>query len=152
MEEEVVFLISRGKFQVGVVSIVIRVRAERPGFRILTRVWHLCLQRNLDTVSGASPASYSVGVAGSFPVLNRLSRNTKYSSVSSAEGKNKWQAYQILNFNLRVTCSAITLTEFVVWHVFPNEYVSRQTPQIGDPPFVNYICDIQRYQFKQLVH
>jgi hypothetical protein len=28
----------------------------------------------------------------------------------------------------------ITLTEYVVWPVFPNEYVSRQTLQMGDLP------------------
>jgi len=38
MEGGVVFRISRGKFQVGVVIVVIRLRTERGGVRILARV------------------------------------------------------------------------------------------------------------------
>jgi len=50
--------------------------------------WNSLFSTVLHTVSGAHPASYTMGTCGTFPGVNRPGRNADNSPLSSAGAKN----------------------------------------------------------------
>jgi hypothetical protein len=50
----------------------------------------ISLPQNFRTGSGAHPASYSMDIVGSFPVVKWPGRDVNYSSLSTAKDKNEW--------------------------------------------------------------
>jgi hypothetical protein len=60
------------------------------GVRVRAETWNVSLHHRFQTVSGAYPASYSMGTRGSFPGVKRPGREANHSPPSTAEVKNAW--------------------------------------------------------------
>jgi hypothetical protein len=70
------------------VGIATTIRAVKSGIRIQARVRDVSLRRNVQTESGAHPASYSISTVVFFHGVMRLGREVNYSPTSGAEVKN----------------------------------------------------------------
>jgi hypothetical protein len=66
------------------------------GVRVQTKSGNVSLYHSVETGFGAHPASYAVGIRGSFPGVKWPEREAEHSPPSSAKVKNAWSCTSTL--------------------------------------------------------
>jgi hypothetical protein len=114
---------------------VTTLRAGRPRFRIPEGARGFCVPQNIRTVSGAHPASYSVGTGFFFLGVNRPWREVDHSPPSTAELKNEWShtsAPTVCLYDVRTdrfTFYSIKLLVFIIIDIMCSQRVSKDCPK-----------------------